>query len=146
VLGPKDVGINGFEAVLTGVLKAPDVIRPPGGNTTVDVRDLATAIARLLKPGGPRRYVAGGNFVTWEQTVSELLTAAGDFRPIRELTEQEMTAMYGRAVTQYYVGQKPGDDAPLQRDTGVTWRPFAETMADFVEWMNSRDAVRRAGS
>jgi hypothetical protein len=90
--------------------------------------------------------VAGGHFLTWEQTVGELQTATGDTRPVRELSEQEMTAMYGRAVTQYYVDHKPGDDAPLQRDTGVTWRPFAETMADFVEWINSRDAARPAGS
>ena len=54
--------------------------------------------------------------------------------------------MFGRAMTQYFLGMKPVEDAPLRHDTGVTWRPFTESLADFVEWINWRDAARPAGS
>jgi nucleoside-diphosphate-sugar epimerase len=145
VIGPKNVGVNAGLAFLAGMLQAP--IRPhTGGMLCVDVRDLATALARLLLRRGPRRYIAGGNFVTWEQLVGELQTATGVTRPVRDLTEQDMVAMFGRAGARYFLGMKPVDDAPLQHDTDVTWRPFTETLADFVEWMNSRDVARPAGS
>lgn len=142
VVGPKDVGVNAFEALLAGMLKAPVVIRPhAGGLLLVDVRDLATALARLLVPGGPRRYVAGGNFVTWDQLRGDLQTATGVTRPVRHLTEQEMLTMFGRDTAEYMLGLKPGDDSPLRHDTGVTWRPFTETLTDLVHWMNSRKTM-----
>jgi nucleoside-diphosphate-sugar epimerase len=139
VVGPKDVGVNAGESTMAATLKAPADIRPPtGGLLLVDVRDLAAALARMLVPGGPRRYAAGGNFVTWDQLATDLQTVTGVSRPLNDVTEQDMMAMFGRATARYMLGLKPSDDEPLERDTGVTWRPFTETLTDLLDWMASR--------
>jgi nucleoside-diphosphate-sugar epimerase len=142
VVGPKDVGVNGGESTIAGLLKSPVVVRPPtGGILLVDVRDLAAAVARLVVAGGPRRYVAGGNFVTWDQLATDLESVTGVSRPPNDVTEQDMMAIFGRSAARYLLGLKPGDDEPLQRDTGVTWRPFNETLADLLAWMESRSTL-----
>jgi nucleoside-diphosphate-sugar epimerase len=139
VVGPRDVGVNAFEAAMAATLKAPVDIRPPtGGWLLIDVRDLAAALARMLLRGGPRRYVAGGNFLSWDRFASDLQAVTGASRPVVDVTEQDLMAMFGRDTALYVLGVKPGDDEPLQRDTGVSWRPFTETLADLLDWMASR--------
>jgi dihydroflavonol-4-reductase len=139
VAGPKDVGVNATEATISSYLEAPAHIRPPtGGLLVVDVRDLAAALARLLVPRGPQRYVAGGNFLTWDQFANDLHTVTGVSRPIDDLTEQDTIAMFGRDTARYMLSLKPRDDWPIRRDTTISWRPFTETLADLLNWMRSR--------
>jgi nucleoside-diphosphate-sugar epimerase len=139
VLGPKDLGVNGFELGIAASLKAPVDIRPPaGGLLVIDVRDLATALARIVRMGGARRYAAGGNLVTWDQLAADLQSAAGVRRPILDITEEDLAAMEGAATARFHLGLKPSDDGALQRDTGVTWRPCRQTLVDVLDWIRSR--------
>jgi nucleoside-diphosphate-sugar epimerase len=139
VVGPKDVGVNATETSMAAILKSAVDIRPPrGGLLYVDVRDLATALARMARRGGTRRYVAGGNFLTWDQLAAHLQSATGVCRPLVDVTEQDLVARFGPDTARYTMSLRPGDDGPLQRDTGVTWRPFTETLADLLAWMRSR--------
>jgi dihydroflavonol-4-reductase len=140
IVGPTDLGINGVESLVAQLLAAPVPFRPPaGGLLLVDVRDLATALARLLGPGvGPCRYMAGGHFLTWEQLASALDDASGTHRPVVDISEQDLISRFGADYARYTMNAKPTDDGPLARDTAVTWRPATETLADLVAWMASR--------
>jgi nucleoside-diphosphate-sugar epimerase len=127
---------------MASVLQAPFDIRAPSvGYLFVDVRDLARALARLLQPGrGPRRYLAGGNFLTWDEFAAHLEEATGVSRPVVDMTEQEMMARFHPETARYLMGLKPSDDGPLQRDTRVSWRPYGDTLANLLAWMASRPA------
>jgi dihydroflavonol-4-reductase len=74
IAGPKDLAVNAGELSMANTLQAQFDIRPPsGGRLIVDVRDFASAMVGLLQPGqGPRRYLAGGNFVSWDDFAAEL--------------------------------------------------------------------------
>jgi nucleoside-diphosphate-sugar epimerase len=142
IAGPKDLSVNGLEATVAHWLEASVHFRlPTGGILIVDVRDLAAALTRLLDPGrGPRRYTAGGHLLNWDQWAAALDSACGVHRPLVEITEEEMTTRFGRGITRYWMELQPSDDAPLHRDTGITWRPPTETLTDLVSWMASRTA------
>jgi hypothetical protein len=78
---------------------------------------------------------------TSDQLAADLQNVTEVSRPLRDVTEQEMMAMFGRDFGRYLLGLKPGDDGPLLRDTGVTWRPFKETLGDLLGWMASRSTL-----
>ena len=59
-------------------------------------------------------------------------------RPLVDMTGEGSVARFGPDNARYTMCLRPGDDGPLQRDTGVTWRPFTETLADLIDWMGSR--------
>jgi nucleoside-diphosphate-sugar epimerase len=140
VAGPKDLAVNSGETTMANVLQAPfDIRAPSGGDLFVDVRDLASALARLLQPGrGPRRYLAGGNFLTWDEFAAHLERATGVSRPVVDMTEQDMMARFHPETARYVMGLKPSDDGPLQRDAGVSWRPYSDTLTDLLAWMALR--------
>lgn len=142
IFGPKDVGVNGGQSLIAHMLESPVHPRAAsGGLLAVDVRDLADALTRLLDRGrGSRRYMAGGNFLTWDQLALAIDKATGVDRPVVDITEEDMTETFGRQATRYHLGLKPSDDEPIQRDTGTNWRPFADTLADLMRWMATRPA------
>jgi nucleoside-diphosphate-sugar epimerase len=140
VAGPKDVGVNAIESLMARTRQASVNIRPPaGGILLVDVRDLALALTRLLDPGrGPRRYLAGGTFLAWDEFATHLDQATGLNRPLVDVTEQDMTTRFDPETARYLMELKPSDDGPIQRDTAVTWRPIADTLADLMAWIATR--------
>ena len=77
VYGPTSPHLDGsFGAVLAAL--ETFMLVPPGGLGVVDVRDLATMLSACVEPGrGPRRYLAGGPYVTWAQWTRTLGEAAG---------------------------------------------------------------------
>jgi nucleoside-diphosphate-sugar epimerase len=140
VLGPRDLGLNVLEAMFSAVLSAPVLLRATtGGWLMLDVRDLASAVAAMIVPArGPRRYVAGGNFLSFDEFAHALERVTGVARPLIDMTDGQLAATVGEEAARMMAGIKPGDDAAIVRDTAVSWRPFTETVADLLAWMDSR--------
>ena len=90
---------------------------PPGGLGVVDVRDAATLLARAVEPGhGPRRYLAGGRFVTWAASTELLGEAAGVDLHGHVVTAEEMVELGRRFDVQRAEGVL---DAPLSEEAAV---------------------------
>jgi dihydroflavonol-4-reductase len=151
VYGPQPPGINGACAGLLAALQGSMVVSD-GGVGVVDVRDLAEALASAVQPGrGPRRYLAGGHYHTWEGWTDALSEAVGrDVGRVR-MTAGEMVAM-GRRLDELREHQEvdiplseeaaiimttcvPTDDEATLADLGVTWRPTVDTLRDSVAWL-----------
>jgi dihydroflavonol-4-reductase len=123
-----------------------------GGVATIDVRDLAEVLAAAVEPGrGPRRYVAGGHFLDWQEWVAALSSAVGRDVPSSRMPAHEMIAL-GRQLDELREHQDvdiplseeaavimtagvPTDDSATLADFGVTWRPAEETLRDAVAWL-----------
>jgi len=137
VTGPLDLGVNVTEAILTQVLSAEFLLTADsGGSLYVDVRDTAAAIAALLVPGrGPRRYMSGGTFMTWDEFADVVDAVTGMPRARVHATRAELEQQIEPEAVEIMLGIVPADDAPLHRDTGVDWRPFADTLHDLLVWM-----------
>jgi hypothetical protein len=133
---------------------------PPGGLGVVDVRDLATMLSRAVEPGrGPRRYLAGGQFVTWAQWTRTLSEAAGVEVAHQEVTAAEMIDL-GRqfdalraegkssaplseeAAIIMTSGVPTADEATLA-DLGCGYRPLVETFADTVAYLRGIGRLER---
>ena len=76
VYGPHSPHLDSSFAGVLGAMRSMMLV-PPGGIGVVDVRDTAELLARAVRPGsGPRRYLAGGTYVTWSEWV-DLLSDRG---------------------------------------------------------------------
>ena len=124
--------------------------------TLIDVRDLAALHVALLEPvKGPRRYMAGGQRIPVDQLASMIGDATDRslaVYPVPDTALRGVGALFdavgsylpfdtpiNSAAMQYYTQMPPSDDAPSQRDFGITQRDPAETLADTVE------GLRRVG-
>ncbi len=143
--------------------------RTTGGLPLVDVRDVAAIAAAACAPGrGPRRYMAGGNFITWmeEADLCEELTGC----LMRRITAPPWTLRaIGRAVD-FIKSIAPSFDYPLTseaavfatrtvpcdssrtvEDLGIRFRPAQETIRDTIAWLceagelDAKYAARLAG-
>jgi dihydroflavonol-4-reductase len=151
-VGPDDAGVNLLADGMSRILNSGFLAFPQGGgNIWVDVRDLADAVARMVEPGrGPRRYMAGGNFVPWTEfieLVQEL--TSGDY-VVQRPTNDELMAMTAQLEAdatargedppldmesaQYMCEAVPADDSRLLEEFGISWRPAAESWGDMLRW------------
>jgi dihydroflavonol-4-reductase len=151
VYGPHPPGINGAYAGLLAALQGSMVVSD-GGVGVVDVRDLAEALAAAVEPGrGPRRYLAGGRYHTWQGWTDALSEAVGREVARVRMTAPEMVAM-GRQLDELREHQEvdiplseeaavimttcvPTDDRATVAELGVTWRPTVDTLRDSVAWL-----------
>jgi nucleoside-diphosphate-sugar epimerase len=151
VYGPDPPGINGAYAGLLAALQGAMVVAD-GGVGVVDVRDLAEALAAAVEPGrGPRRYLAGGRYLTWEEWTLALAEAVGREVPMARMTAEEMVAL-GRQLDERRERQEvdiplseeaaiimtscvPTDDRATLAELGVSWRPTVKTLRDSVAWL-----------
>lgn len=152
VLGPTDAGVNVIADGMSRMLNFGYLAFPQGGgNIWVDVRDLAEVMTRMLQPGrGPRRYMAGGNFVPWTELI-ELLQdlTSGEYTVDRPTNEMLMDiARQGEAAAketgedppldlesaQYMCEAVPSDDSRTLEEFGITWRPARESWRDLLTW------------
>ncbi len=135
---------------------------PRSGYTVamVDVRDVAAVIAASVEPGrGPRRYVMFGHHLAAEELLSELRQATGrDLRSVpmpRMLFSAwgrvgDLARRFGRDLVltseavDYMFNYCAGDNSATERDTGVTLRPVAESLADAIAWMRDEGYVTAA--
>jgi nucleoside-diphosphate-sugar epimerase len=154
VYGPVSPHLDGSFAALTGSLAA-GMVAPDSGLGVVDVRDVATVVARSLEPGrGPRRYLVTGNFVTWEQWTHVLSEAVGRPVPFTLVSDDDMIGL-GRKFDELRDGGaeglpplsveaavvmasgRPADDSATRRELGVRYRPTVETFRDTLEWLRA---------
>jgi nucleoside-diphosphate-sugar epimerase len=151
VYGPFPPDINGAYAGLLAALRGAMVVSD-GGVGVVDVRDLAEALAAAVEPGrGPRRYLAGGRYLSWEGWVLALSEAVGREVPMARMSAEEMIAL-GRQLDELRERQEvdvplseeaavimttcvPADDGATLADLGIEWRPTVETLRDCVAWL-----------
>jgi len=137
VTGPLDLGVNVTESIFAQTLATEYLLTAEsGGNLYVDVRDLAIAIVAILVPGrGPRRYMAGGVFLTWDDFADIIDQITGLVHTRVPSTRAELEQQIGVDAVEIMLGMVPPDDDALHEDTGVTWRPVVETLTATVDWM-----------
>lgn len=160
VYGPHSQNLNNSFAAITAAIGLL-MLTPPGGTNVVDVRDLATAISRAVEPGrGPRRYVAGGPFLTWPEWVAALSAGAGVPVASQEIDADGLIAMGRQFDEQRAAGEDlgafaalseeaaivmtsgvPTDDSATLADLGVTWRPTVDTFRDAVGFLREVGAI-----
>lgn len=169
VAGPVDAGTSDMTAGCATMMEKGAFILPTGGGTLcVDVRDLAQAIARSIVPDlGPRRYMAGGHWVGWDEWVAAFEDASENHGPRREIRIMSMPRKavlrvatgleklaerfdafetpIGRESALFMGWARPTDDSQLTEDLGVHWRPVDETVDDMLAWMVETDRVTLPG-
>ena len=152
VIGPNDPGLS---AALRGVR---DQIRfgsmiTSGGVGLVDVRDVARVIVAALEPGrGPRRYMAGGHFLSWSED-ADLLEQITGRKMRRYAVPPWMVHLMGRIVDMvravapsfdfpityeaslFMTLFAPSDSRATTEELGVTFRPTRETLVDTVRFL-----------
>lgn len=125
----------------------------PGGNGCVDVRDLAHILAAVVEPGrGPRRYMAGGHFLSWADEADLVEELIG--RRVRRLPLPPLLVRGAGRVVDAIQRLVPGFDYPLTHEAaliltgfvpcdsrrtveelGVEFRPARETLRDTLRWL-----------
>ena len=141
---------SSFSALIESL--AAGMFGPPGGLGILDVRDVGDLVVGVLQPGhGPRRFLASGTYVTWEQWAAELSQAVGREAPFTRVTAEDMIEMGKQFDVLHAAGEVmpplseeaaiimaagiPGDDAPTLAALGITYRPVVETFRDAVTWL-----------
>jgi nucleoside-diphosphate-sugar epimerase len=140
-------GMEGIVAAASQMMVVPD-----GGVGTIDVRDLSALFVAALEPGrGPRRYMAGGQYLTWAQW-TDLLSEVVGRRVRRVRVPNPALRGLGRtldaakrvrnfdypltyeAAVQMTSSPRTDDSATLA-DLGVRYRPVRETLEDATRWL-----------
>jgi len=151
VFGPDQPQLDSAMAGIVAALSQTMVV-PRGGVGVLDVRDLGALFVAALEPGrGPRRYMAGGRFLSWQDWTDLLAEVTGN--PIRRLRlPASVIHLSGRAIdlakrirwfdypltyeaALFMTEAVPTDDRPTMTELGVERRPTAETLADSTRWL-----------
>jgi len=167
--GPHDTGPTASGQLVLDALKGklPPAI-PPGGSSVVDARDVAAAMLRIAEVGrSGERYILSGDFADLESIVRKLAVATGAKAPGARLPFAGALVMAAFAETWSRLTGTPSvmslegirlmnarlavTAARAQRELGVTFRPFENTLADAVAWSEIRlresiAAIPSAGS
>lgn len=130
-----------------------------GGVGVLDVRDLAAMFVAALEGGrGPRRFLAGGQFLdwaTWTDTLSSVLgrrvrrvhvpgpvmTSIGRGLDLAKRVRPFDYPLTYEAALYMTQGVPTVDDATLAA-LGAAYRPVAETMADATRWLVAAGHLR----
>jgi len=151
VYGPEDPAMGETtKGLRDGIRLAMPVTET--GISIVDVRDLAKMIVVALEPGrGPRRYMAGGLFMTWSELADHLDNLTG--RRVRRISaaprvlrgmaraldlakrvvpfEYPLTHEAALMMTRFV----PCDSRKAQEELGVKFRPTEATLGDSIRWL-----------
>jgi dihydroflavonol-4-reductase len=122
----------------------------------VDVRDVADVHVALMRPGlGPRRYVCGGQMMSFNDIISAI--EAGSGRRIRRIPMSTkmfraigwvgdllngvlpLGSTFSYEAAQLVTAAVPTDDSRTLADLGISWRPTREAI---LETYQQRGAVR----
>lgn len=154
VYGPHSPHLDSSFAGVLGALRSMMLV-PPGGIGVIDVRDTAELLARAVAPGmGPRRYLAGGTYVSWSEWVDLLGKAAGVDVARNYVTADEMIALGREFDDQRKQGIEidiplteeaaivmtscpPTDDSATLSELNLAYRPTVETFRDTVEFLRA---------
>lgn len=152
VYGPVSPHLDGSFSAVRSALETMMVV-VDAGMGLIDVRDLASLLAAAVEPGrGPRRFMAGGRFISWQQWVDALSEAVGRELPVQSMEADDIVAMGRRLDEQRAEGKEidiplseeaaltmttgvPTDDEPTRAELGVEYRPVVDTFRDQVAWM-----------
>lgn len=161
--GPADIGPTSSGQFVNDVVlgKLPGLV--PGSFSVVDARDVAQAhIAAALRGQRGERYLAAGRHMTMRQLVPLLGRIADVRTPTRALPLPLLYAL--AAVQEIYArisgrpvllslatvrlmvkeaGRTHFSHAKSERELGLTFRPFEQTVADTVAWYRDRGWFRR---
>jgi len=130
VYGPEDPG---FGAPLKGLR---DRLRyaflmAAGGFGCVDVRDLALVLAAALEAGrGPRRYMAGGHFMTWPEEADLVEEIVG--RRVRRLPAPRLLLLIVGRLVDLLQRLVPSFDYPLTHEAALIITDFVP--CDQIPW------------
>jgi dihydroflavonol-4-reductase len=128
---------------------------PPGGSSVVDARDVAAGMLRIAASGrSGERYILSGPFVNLGDILTMLAALTGNDPPrIRivfagALTIAALAETWSRLTGNANVTSVEGirlmnariavSAAKAERKLGATFRPFRETLADAVAWLETR--------
>jgi len=152
IYGPISPHRDGSFAAILGALGSMMIV-PPGGLGVIDVRDVASMLLSALEHGrGPRRYLAGGQFVTWADWTDLLSQAVGREIPRLVMTVDEIIEMGRTFDAQRAEGHDsplseeaavimtsgvPTDDSATLADLDFNYRPLLETFTDTVQYLDS---------
>jgi dihydroflavonol-4-reductase len=141
--------------------KLPGIIE--GGSTVVDARDVAQAMVAAVERGqSGRRYIVAGEFQSIESIVHTLAQISG--RPAPKLRipypvvltmawiSETVAKLLKRSTLMTVNGvrtMRAGRALSSERakgELGITFRPFAETLRDEVEWFQQSHSTFPDGS
>ena len=124
---------------------------PPGGNSLVDVRDVARGLVAMAADArAGQRYLLTGHNLTYRHLAKRAGSIAGNTGPIATLPRWFLT---GLSVTVEPLADLVGIDSPIAHDEAVTGtsylyfnaskahrelgfraRPLDDTLRDTLEW------------
>ena len=149
--GPGDAAPTGAGQVVIDFMKQKLPVIPEGGTCTVDARDVACAMLACVARGAHgERYIVGGEFRTLAEDLAALERLTGIRGPrLRvpfalalafawfEETRSRLTGaplLVSREGIRLMRARYAVTSAKAQRELGVTFRPFSQTLADTVAW------------
>jgi dihydroflavonol-4-reductase len=138
--------------------KLPPAI-PPGGCSVADARDVAAGMLRIAESGrSGERYILSGDYAELGDVVANLSALTGTKPPKMRIPYLGALAFAAAAETWSRITRTPSvislaairlmnarlavTSAKAQRELGVTFRPFATTLADTVAWTKESLAHR----
>jgi dihydroflavonol-4-reductase len=150
--GPHDVGPTPSGKLVVDAIahKLPPML-PPGGSAVVDARDVAAGMLRIAEIGrSGERYILSGEFAELADIIANLAASTGAKPPKRHIPFPAAVALATAVETWSRI---TGTDSPMsveairlmnarlqvtstkaEKELGVTFRPFAATLADTVSW------------
>ena len=154
IIGPLDVGGHVVGGGIVGGLGLGYIPIPSkGGTPYIDVRDLAAGTVAALEPGlGPRRFMAGGQYVSWQDNAALMDNASGMDWKKKNIPAAVLETM-GRAgdlVAKVRKGWAPPlsheqaismtravptDDEAFTTELGVDYRDLQTSLTETFEWL-----------
>lgn len=160
VFGPNDPGTSDIIDGTLLMLEKGAFVLPKGcGNAFIDVRDLSLAVVAALEPGlGPRRFMAGGTWVEWDEWIgyftkqtdakiriikmsASALHRVGSILDALAARIPRFDAPITAEMVEFMSWAKPTDDSRLHDELAVSYRPVGESVHDFVAWLRSANKI-----
>lgn len=158
VQGPHDPTFGIGSQLIQQAIKTRRWLVTEGGRGYTDVRDLAQLLDRALVPGlGPRRYMAGGYYLSYAAALEILRAVSGEDIRARHIPGWLLRIM-GSVADQVsrYTGKSflmtreaaevltrsvPSDDRPAQEELGLTQVGAQASFRDLVQWMRASNRL-----
>jgi dihydroflavonol-4-reductase len=165
MFGPGDVGPTSAGQLLLDFLghKLPGI--PPGSFPVVDARDVSDVmIAAALRGGRGERYLTAGRHMTMAEILASMARVSGVKAPSRQLPMALMFAvasvnelwarltgkpvLIGLAAARLIAKDRNThfSHAKSERELGVAFRPFDETLRDLIDWYREHGWLDRLGA
>jgi len=149
--GPRDAAPTTAGQIIIDFIHGDLPAIPPGGFEVVDARDVADGMIRAVEKGkSGERYILSADSCTLKEILALLVKITGRPKPPITLSYPFALAF---AYFSEFMGRITGNEplatvngirtlqmrrtvtsAKAQRELGVTFRPFEETLRDEVQW------------